>query len=323
MKVGKISESILKRSVLKQIKSKNEHVKYGAGVGADCAIFASENHFMAQAVQTFFLNNPSEITFPIMRAVNSISVEGAIPAAVTLTILLPEETEEASLKEMMRYADETAHALGIQIAGGHTEVSGWIEKPFVTACAIGHLEKEWHAKKAAPGEDIVLTKWIGIEGVSLLAERYEKELTERYPLHMVEKAADFRKYLSIVPEAATAIKSNAGALHDVSGGGIFAALWELAQKAGVGLLVDLKKIPIKQECVEVCEHLGVNPYEMLSGGSLLITTKNGEHLVKELNLVGIPATVIGQINDTNDRIVINDDEKRFLERPRTDEMTRF
>ena len=40
MKVGKIPENVLKRSVLKQIKTTREEVLIGAGVGEDCAILA-------------------------------------------------------------------------------------------------------------------------------------------------------------------------------------------------------------------------------------------------------------------------------------------
>ena len=41
MKIGKISENVLKRSVLKQIKTKREEVLNGAGIGEDCAILLS------------------------------------------------------------------------------------------------------------------------------------------------------------------------------------------------------------------------------------------------------------------------------------------
>ena len=37
MKVGKISETILKRSIFKQIRTKRGEVLLGAGVGEDCA----------------------------------------------------------------------------------------------------------------------------------------------------------------------------------------------------------------------------------------------------------------------------------------------
>ena len=68
--------------------------------------------------------------------------------------------------------------------------------------------------------------------------------------------------------------------------------------------------------MEVCEFLGYNPYEMRSDGALLIVTADGHALVETLAHEGIPAEVIGMITDNNDKVIINDDEKRFLEPPR-------
>ncbi len=348
MNTGKISESILKRSVLKQIQYRNGEIVNGAGIGEDCAIFSQKGSFTAQSVQTFFVKNPAEIAFPIIKATNSVAVCGAVPQAILLSIVLPTEAEEAFLRDLMKEANATAKSLGVQIAGGHTEVSPHVSTAYVSVTASGSLthEAKTHEAEGAcdvtrtgkgsadpgasgkagmvrPGDDIVVTKWVGLEGAALLAGAHKEKLQTRYPLHMIEEAEGFKKYLSILPEAATAIKSNAGSVHDVSGGGIFAALWELAERAGVGLSVDLKKIPIKQECIEVCEFFGISPYEMLSGGCLLITTNQSEDLVEAFNRQGIEATVIGRITDNNDRVVINEDERRFLERPRMDEITKI
>ena len=88
--------------------------------------------------------------------------------------------------------------------------------------------------------------------------------------------------LSVIPEAATAVKSGVGAMHDVTEGGIFGALWELAEASGVGLEIELKKIPLKQETVEICEFFGINPYELISSGVMLMAAKDGNRLVMEL-----------------------------------------
>ncbi|MDE6127968.1 MAG: hydrogenase maturation factor, partial [Lachnospiraceae bacterium] len=245
---------------------------------------------------------------------------GAQPVMATLALLLPLFIKEEDLKSHMAEADAVAAELHIQIAGGHTEVSRQAMRPCVTVTVAGKVDSPILPGGARPGQDVVLSKWIGLEGTVRLAARLRDELEERYPLSMIEKAIDFRQYLSIIPEAATAAKSNVSAMHDVSGGGIFAALWELAESAGVGLSVDLKKIPIKQETIEICEFFGLNPYELSSGGSLLMTADNGESLVQALEAAQIPAVVIGKITEGNDRVVINDEEKRFLERPKADEI---
>ena len=57
------------------------------------------------------------------------------------------------------------------------------------------------------------------------------------------------------------------AMHDVTEGGVFGALWEMAEASGVGLEIDLKKIPIRQETIEICEFFNLNPYQLISSGS--------------------------------------------------------
>ena len=97
-------------------------------------------------------------------------------------------------------------------------------------------------------------------------------------------------------------------------------MYELAKRMGVGLSIDLKKIPVKQETIEVCEFFDLNPYELLSGGSLLVVTKDGESLVEKLAEENINAAVIGKTTPGNDKVVVNDDETRFLEPAKADEI---
>ena len=169
-------------------------------------------------------------------------------------------------------------------------------------------------------QDIVVSKWIGLEGTSRLAVKYREKLCTRYPARMIDEAAAYDKYLSVIPEAATAVKSGVCGMHDVSRGGIFGALWELAQRAGVGLEIDLKKIPVKQETIEICEFFELNPYELLSGGCLIMVTESGQILEDALKREGIPAAVIGRTTDGNGRLIYNEDEKRYLDRPKMDQM---
>lgn len=84
----------------------------------------------------------------------------------------------------------------------------------------------------------------------------------------------------------------------------------------MGLSVELKKIPLKQETVELCDFIDVNPYLLPSLGALLIACDHGEQLVRGLRQEGIAAAVIGSFTSSNDRIIVNDDETRYLEPPR-------
>lgn len=323
MKIGKVSESVLKRSVLKQVHSRKDEILCGTGVGVDCAIFAlNSTDNMTTSMQESVILHTEDIKRVVTKAANNVACAGGTPFAIMLTLLLPETTEEPEIKNIMAEAEKVSKELEIQIAGGHTTVSSYIEKPRMSVTAIGRVDKDRMVGfgKARPGQDIVVSKWIGLEGTSLLAASGARKLAEKYPQHLVETAISFKDYISILPEAATAVWSNVSAMHDVSEGGIFRALWELAESTGVGLTIDLKKLPIRQETVEVCEFFNVNPYELLSGGSLIMTVDDGFDLVKVLEQKQISAAVVGKITNSNDRIVINEDEHRFLDRPKSDEI---
>ena len=137
---------------------------------------------------------------------------------------------------------------------------------------------------------------------------------------MILKAQKLDEFLSVMPEAAVAVKSGVAAMHDVTEGGIFGALWEMAQASGVGLEIYLKKIPLKQETVEICEFFGINPYELISSGSMLMAAEDGNLLVMNLKKAGIAAALVGKATKGNDRVLINGEERRFLEPPKVDEL---
>ena len=323
MRRGKISESVLKRSVLKKIKTHREEVVSGAGVGTDCAVLS-----LQEGCETVLAAAPVSApigdlgVYAITAAFNNIAAAGAEPVGVLLVILLPEGTEESGLQEIMEQAESVCGACGAEIIGGHTEVTSVVQQPVMTVTAVGERRAAQPDRMPGikAGQDVVISKWIGLEGTIRLAKERREELCTRYPARMIEEAAALDRYLSVIPEAATAVKSGVCGMHDVSRGGIFGALWELAQRAGVGLEIDLKKIPVKQETIEICEFYGLNPYELLSGGCLIMTTCDGAALVTALARENIPAVVVGRTTDGNDRILYNEEEKRYLDKPKEDQI---
>ena len=304
MNSGKVPVNVLKRSVLRQLKNKRSEIANSAGLGADCAIFEpfSEGQLVTcvqeGVVELCCENDLAEAeredpsVMPMRRffqkCANNLATAGAEPVAAELVIFLPESVEEPELKALMSEAEGIAAELNIQIIGGQTRVSSAVRQP--------------------------------LEGTADLAARNQEELLTRYPAYLVEEAAAFDRYYSILPEAATAVKSGGCTMHDISEGGVFAALWEMAEGAGVGLTIDMKKLPLRQETVEVCEFCNVNPYELRSGGSLIIASPEGTAVVEALAAEGIPAVIVGRFTDSNERLILNEDEVRYMDRPQRDEI---
>ncbi|MDD6733508.1 MAG: AIR synthase family protein [Lachnospiraceae bacterium] len=323
MKIGKVSENVLKRSVLKEIKTNREEIIIGAGVGEDCAVLALKE-------DEVFVTSTDPITgatkdigrLAVHVTANDLASSGAEPVGMLISALLPQEVTEEELKEMMHQVCEEAAGLNIQIMGGHTEITDAVIRPVLTVTGVGKAKKDAYiiTGAAKPGQDIVVSKWIGLEGSSILAKEKKEELLSRYPLGFINEAAGFDRYLSVVPEAAVAVKTGVSAMHDVTEGGIFGALWEMAESSGVGLEVELMKIPIRQETVEICNFFDINPYGLISSGAMLMVSDNGHELVAALEKAGIHASLIGKTTNSCDRVVINKEEKRFLEPPKSDEL---
>lgn len=323
MKIGKLPENVLKRSVFKQLHTKREEVLQGAGVGEDCAaMMLQEDEVFVVSTDPITGTTQDIGKVAMLVTLNDLASAGAEPVGVLLTALLPEEITEEDIRGMMQQIDAECARYNVQVMGGHTEVTRAVRQPLITVTGIGKAKKGKMVSTAGakPGDDIVVTKWVGIEGTTIIAKERKQELLTRLPESLIAEACSMEQYLSVVPEAGVAVRTGVSAMHDVTEGGIFGALWEVAEASGVGLEADLKKIPIRQETVEICEFFGLNPYELISSGSMLITSSDGNLLVRELEKCGIPATVIGKITEGNDRVIINGEDRRFLEPPKTDEL---
>lgn len=326
MKIGKLPEQVLVRSVLRQIGHRRDEVLMGPAVGQDCAVLSlREDEAFVMSVDPITGTVKDIGSHSIHVTANDLAASGAEPVAVLITALLPEETEEPALKAMMADVERVCKELSMEVIGGHTEITRAVTQPVLTVTGIGKIKKDNMILTSGmkEGQDLIVTKWIGLEGTAIIAKEKAEQLSERFSESFLEEARRFDQYLSVVPESRIAMECGVSAMHDITEGGIFGALWEMAEGAGLGLDVDLKRIPIRQETIEICEVFGLNPYLLMSSGSMMIAADRGEELVRRLGAAGIPATVIGRAVAGRDRILRNGEEIRYLDRPKSDELYRI
>ena len=334
MDSGKVSESVLKRSVLKYVQQNNKsvenkcHLIQEAKVGADASLFAvSGEDVMGTATAVSIGRHPLVAVEAMINACNNLICSGAEVFGVQIGLVLPEAMYESELRHVMEAAKVYAAEQNLLILGGHTTASKFVTETIATVTALGTSVISAERQVLRPGMDVVMSKWIGLQGTTKIAKEQKEVLLQRLPARFIAEAATYDKYMSIVPEARVAWKEGVAEMHDVSGGGIFRALWEVAERAETGIRIDLKKIPVKQETIEVCEVFGLNPYELLAGGALLMVAEDGDVLVEKLAREGISATVIGRLTDDNDRVIVthgeDGEELRYLDRPRTDEIDKI
>lgn len=323
MKLGKVHESIFDRAILKQIKKCRNDILIRPAIGEDNgAIRLSDEKAMVYSTNPVTGTLKELGVLGIYSVVNNLVTSGAEPVGVIVTILLPYGGEEKVLRTIVKDMEMACQHLNMEILGGHTQWIHAVNEPVLTLTGIGVAaeEKLLRTSNMKPNQELVLTKSIGICGTSILSTYKETELRTRYSKEFIDGAKSMIDQISIVKEAQVGIACGAAMLHDLSYGGVFGALWEAAAASKVGLEIYQNRIPIKQETVEVCEFYDLNPFQLMSSGSLLIAADRGSDIVEELLKAGIEAVVIGRATEGKDRIIIHDDERRFLEPPKIDEL---
>ena len=329
MKTGRLADAVYGRSVHKKLKKLPENILHGAA-GDDCAMFSLQKNGDAAAAATYtgqmVYGGEHCGKYGVFAAVSQALAGGCVPKAAVLSLMLPADAQEATLQQIVEEARNAGESLGVPVADVTASVTALVKEPVLTVTVLGQAGQSLKNARKKAGMDVIMTKWAGLEGSAILADVCRDRLLERYPEYLVEDAAAFDSCLSVIPElevlteAQKTFGAEICAICAAGEGGVFRALWNLGTQANAGLEVMLKKIPIRQETVEVCNHLDVNPYELAAGGSLLLLASQGEALVQELNRAQIPAAVIGTVTDNNDRVIINGEERRFLEPAKADEI---
>mgnify|MGYP002791766118 FL=1 len=326
MKVGNVSQTVLRRSILKQLHTRREESIIQPSVEEMCAAIRIEEDEQVVFTNTSLFGDEKDLAvFAMAHVLNDLWTRGAEPIGVNISILLPPHAYESRLKSMISYAEEVAARQKIQILNAKAEVSPVLSKSLVTVFGIGKEKKEGllQSSMGMAGQDVVLTNWIGLEGMLRILREKKEELSKRFVPAFLHQIEEQQQYLLAGDELRIAKEFGVSAMHQITEGGILAALWNLTEASGTGIDVDLKKIAIKQETIEVCEHFHLNPYQMTSAGSILLVTHDGEGLVSRLEKNGKKATVIGRLTDRNEKVIWNDTEKRFIDRPAQDELLKI
>ena len=155
---------------------------------------------------------------------------------------------------------------------------------------------------------------VALKGTSVIAKNKKDKLAERFSAGFMQNCISLQDDYgagSIVWKIAQ--EAEASALYAMGEGGFLSALWKMAEASEVGLEADFRKVPIRQETIEVCEIFDLNPYKLQADGAVLIGIRGGEALVQRLRNEGFMAEVIGQTKPGDDMEQITADILKFIE----------
>ena len=263
---------------------------------------------------------------------NDLAVMGATPKWLLATLLLPEGIRESRVAEIFQQLRDACSEINVALIGGHTEITYGLDRPIAVGAMLGEVDgdKAILSSGVQPGDSLILTKGVPVEGTSILAREAADELTAGgADPDSIEKAAGFLfdPGISVLKDARIVTESGeVHAMHDPTEGGLSGGLYELAAASGVGFDIDANCIPVLPECEQFCRALGLDPLGLIASGSLLasVSPESAAAVLDSLVSEGIDASVIGVANDRAEEVTLHSEgSSSEFPRFRRDELARF
>lgn len=163
-------------------------------------------------------------------------------------------------------------------------------------------------------KEIIITGSIALSGISKIIDRKYAEILEKYPERIIKKViSEWEKAtdISVMTEACDICYAS-----QLGEGGLFTGLWNMSKELKKGFCVDMKRVPVLQETIEICEMFNVNPYNLESEGAWLMVCEPSGGF-REV------AEAVGLLEDSNDKKLLVGDRVRFLDRPAPDELRKI
>jgi len=232
---------------------------------------------------------------------NDLATAGARPRWFLATVLLPPGTTPSAALHLLHGVRRACRKAGAVLVGGHTEVTDAVTRPVIAGSLVGIAATPIRKNAMQPGDRILLTKSLAMEGTALLARELGDHLRELgVNAANVEAARGLLAHISVTREAELVMATGGvSAMHDVTEGGVAEALIELSRAGGHVLRVNLDQIPIHGLTAHVCRVLGANPLGLLGSGSLLLTVRPAATAQVEAALTheNISVTAIGWVDE--------------------------
>jgi hydrogenase expression/formation protein HypE len=309
---GKLPLEDLSR-LLARYAQKDPRIVVAAGIGKDAAVISFGDRYLVAKTDPITFATEEIGWYAVNINANDIAAMGGIPRWFLATLLLPEgKTGPKEVEEIFAQISGACRDLGIILCGGHTEITHGLDRPIVIGQMLGEVDRD---KLVSPdrirvGDEIILTKGIAVEGTALIAREW-KGLENLLGRREIEQSRNLLHFpgISVVREARIASEAaEVHAMHDPTEGGLATGLQEMADAAGVGMLVEMNRVPILPETTRICEKLNLHPLGLLASGAMLIVVaaQDSKKVLHALETAGISASVIARVWEKDQGVKLAD-----------------
>lgn len=321
MKAGKLDFDDLRKIILDNKTVRRSEVKVRNDIGEDCSIIDFDDYEAIFSTDPITGANENIGKLAVHINCNDIASSGGEPIAIMVTILAPTTSTLEEINRVMSEIDDEAAQIGVEIIGGHTEVTSAVNKMIISVTVIGKNFKGKSIKTAGArlDDDVIVTKTIGLEGTYILINDYEERVRKILSEEEIKLGKSLINKISVLGEGKIGGELGVNSMHDITEGGLLGGLFEMAMASNKGFIIYNDKIPILDVTRKVCEEFKIDPLKLISSGSMLITTSDGNKLIRKFNEHGIEASIIGKITEKG-AILVDRNKEIIVEAPKRDEL---
>lgn len=308
-------------------------VVLGPGIGLDAAVVeAGDDRLFVLASDPVTFARDDAAAWAVTVNANDVAVLGATPRYFLATVLMPaRDTRTSDAERLFATLRRRCDEIGVILVGGHTELTPALDRTVVVGTMIGEVARARLVRGdgARPGDVLLCTKSVPLEGLALLAQERAEALTAAgiTPAAIAAARSLLQDPGLLVVDDARWARDAAPvhAMHDPTEGGIATALHELAEASGVGLRIEAAALPFHPHARTICGALGLDPLGVIASGALLIASAPGDAdaVGGALQAAGIPCARIGCCTPAAEgRLLVDGQGSRPLPRFEPDEVSR-
>jgi hydrogenase expression/formation protein HypE len=259
----------------------------------DCLAFTTDSY----VVDPLFFPGADIGMLAVNGTVNDLAVGGARPLFLSCAVILEEGLPVETLRRVVASMRAAAEQAGVSVVTGDTKVvqRGAADKLFINTAGIGVIQAglELHAGAARPGDVVLVNGLLGDHGAAVLNARGDLALE-------AEIESDCQPLNGLI-DALLAACPQVRCLRDATRGGLASVLNEFAEAAGVGLRIDERALPIREEGKGMCEILGLDPRYLATEGKLvaIVPAAQAEVALRALRAhpAGRDAALVGTVHE--------------------------
>ncbi len=227
--------------------------------------------------------------------VNDLAVSGAVPQWLSAAFVIEEGFEIGRLQQIVADMRESAEAAGVMIITGDTKVvgKGAADGMYISTAGMGLIPqgRRLGADLVKPGDRVIVSGTIGEHGMAVMLARGELAIE-------ADIDSDTAPVNGLV-EAMLAAAPSTRWMRDATRGGVGTVCNELAQTAGLAVIIDEDQLPVQPQVLGACDMLGIDPLYVANEGKFIaiVAPEEADAAIAALraNPLGANATVIGEV----------------------------